>query len=142
MTVERHAEDIRALGPGGVFYTSEDVATLHFSAAIGELERDFAESKQYVRLSDLLERCCRVTGVAFEALPDSLRMRASGHAARRPQGRQSREGREACSRLIRGGCAAVVMGYVSCYVSTILYYILSYIEFPLDINSPPPTLPD
>ena len=29
------------------------------------------------------------------------------------------------------------MGYVSCYVSTILYYILSYIEFPLDINSPP-----
>ena len=87
MTVERHAEDIRTLGSGGVFYTSEDVATLHFSAAIGELERDFAESKQYVRLSDLLERCCRVTGVAFEALPvpndASLRMRASSHAARR-----------------------------------------------------------
>ena len=44
MSVERHDEDVRALGPLGVFYTNElPAADLRFRQALEQLERNFAE---------------------------------------------------------------------------------------------------
>ena len=88
MCVERHDEDVRALGPPGVFYTNEPpAANLRFREALQQLERDFADPARYVRMSDLVKLCCTTTGVAFEALPTpnaaSVSLRVTQHAAQR-----------------------------------------------------------
>ena len=94
MCILRHDEDIRTLGPGGVFYSSEDRANLRFCSAIEELERDFAGVEQVVRLSDLLSRCCKVTGVAFGALPitnaESLLQRTQAHAEQAKRAKEAK----------------------------------------------------
>ena len=67
--IQRHAEDVRALGPGGVFFTDEPLAYLRFGLVLEQFERDNADATKYVRLSDLLKRCCGATGVPFEEVP-------------------------------------------------------------------------
>ena len=90
MSVERHEEDVRALGPLGVFYTNElPAADLRFREALEQLERNFAEPARHVRMSDLVKLCCATTGVAFETLPtpnaESVALRTKQHAAQRKE---------------------------------------------------------
>lgn len=65
VSFERHAEDIKSLGPEGSFYTNEEHATLRFGDIITEFERDNSDPAKYVRLSGLLRLCCSVTGACY-----------------------------------------------------------------------------
>ena len=65
--IERHAADIRPLGPGGVLHIPKDgefaLANLEFKEAIQALESKFDSNESYVRLSDLLTEVCKLEGL-------------------------------------------------------------------------------
>ena len=58
----RPSEDIRALGPGGVFHVDLPLDRLTFRIAIERLEEEFAKPEQYVRLSDIVRLACEQEG--------------------------------------------------------------------------------
>jgi len=68
MCFERHAEDVRSLGPGGV-YTPKRLDTLRFGECMAAFEEANQDVAAYVRLSALVERCCEKAGVPFNELP-------------------------------------------------------------------------
>jgi len=67
--VPRPDEDIRELGPSGVFCTHLPREGLYFGQVIAEFEDQHRDPAGRVHLSDLLVKCCEFTGVAFGTLP-------------------------------------------------------------------------
>ena len=65
VSFERHAEDVKSLGPDGSSHTSEAHASLRFGEVIAQFDLYNSDPTEYMRQSDLLKLFCSVTGACY-----------------------------------------------------------------------------